>query len=95
MGLDLTSARCVWQFSTGFDPVRPTLGGRARSGFGAGGDDYLTKPSGSPGITGEAEKSSGAGPRFHKMNSVRLQAADLQLDLARREARRGDHLPCN
>jgi two-component system copper resistance phosphate regulon response regulator CusR len=89
-GLDLI-ARCRAQGSTA--PVlilsaRRSVDERVR-GLEQGGDDYLTKPFALPELLARLrnllKRSSTS-----QSESVRLQAADLQLDLVRREARRGD-----
>ena len=91
-GLDLI-ARCRAQGSTA--PVlilsaRRSVDDRVR-GLEQGGDDYLTKPFALPELLARLRnllRRSQAQPH----ESVRLQAADLHLDLVRREARRGDRL---
>ena len=92
-GLDLI-AHCRAQGSSA--PVlilsaRRSVDDRVR-GLEQGGDDYLTKPFALPEFWQDLETFY-AGPHSSSNNeSVCLQAADLQLDLVRREARRGDHL---
>jgi DNA-binding response OmpR family regulator len=60
-------------------------------GLEQGGDDYLTKPFALIELLARLRnllrRSSSS-----QNESIRLQAADLQLDLVRHEARRGDHL---
>lgn len=56
-----------------------------------GGDDYLTKPFALPELL-TRRRNLLRRAAVPTNESVRLQAADLQLDLVRREARRGDQL---
>jgi len=91
-GLDLI-ARCRAQGSSA--PVlilsaRRSVDERVR-GLEQGGDDYLTKPFALAELLARIRnllRRSAPQPT----EAVRLQAADLQLDLVRREARRGDQL---
>lgn len=91
-GLDLI-ARCRAQGSSA--PVlilsaRRSVDERVK-GLENGGDDYLTKPFALAELLARLRnllRRSSASPR----DPVRLQVADLQLDLVRHEARRGDHL---
>jgi DNA-binding response OmpR family regulator len=91
-GLDLI-ARCRVQGSSA--PVlilsaRRSVDERVK-GLEHGGDDYLTKPFALAELLARLRnllRRSSALPN----DSVRLQVADLQLDLVRHEARRGDHL---
>jgi DNA-binding response OmpR family regulator len=91
-GLDLI-ARCRAQGSPA--PVlilsaRRSVDERVK-GLEHGGDDYLTKPFALAELLARLRnllRRSSASPA----ESFRLQVADLQLDLVRREARRGDQL---
>ena len=91
-GLDLI-ARCRAQGSS--VPVlilsaRRSVDDRVR-GLEQGGDDYLTKPFALAELLARVRnilRRATPGQR----DGARLQAADLQLDLVRREARRGDQL---
>src|SRR5580704_2347425 len=91
-GLDLI-ARCRAQGSSA--PVlilsaRRSVDERVE-GLERGGDDYLTKPFALAELLARLRnllRRSSA----HQNDSTRLQAADLQLDLVRHEARRGDQL---
>ena len=91
-GLDLI-ARCRAQGSSA--PVlilsaRRSVDERVK-GLEQGGDDYLTKPFALPELLARLRNllRRSAVPQNE---SMRLQAADLQLDLVRREARRGEQL---
>jgi DNA-binding response OmpR family regulator len=91
-GLDLI-ARCRAQGNSA--PVlilsaRRSVDERVR-GLERGGDDYLTKPFAIAELLARLRnllRRSSASPN----DSVHLQVADLQLDLVRHEARRGDQL---
>ena len=91
-GLELI-ARCRAQGSSA--PVlilsaRRSVDERVK-GLEQGGDDYLTKPFALAELLARLRNLlRRSAPTHHE--SVRLQAADLQLDLVRREARRGDQL---
>jgi DNA-binding response OmpR family regulator len=91
-GLDLIG-RCRAQGSTA--PVlilsaRRSVDERVR-GLEQGGDDYLTKPFALAELLARLRNIlRRASPLQHE--SVRLQVADLQLDLLSREGRRGDHV---
>ena len=91
-GLDLI-ARCRAQGHTA--PVlilsaRRTVDERVR-GLEQGGDDYLTKPFALAEVVARLRNllRRGAAPQ---QEAVRLHVADLELDLVRREARRGGQL---
>jgi len=60
-------------------------------GLEQGGDDYLTKPFALAELLARLRNLLRRSTAPQK-DSVRLQAADLQLDLVRHEARRGDQL---
>jgi len=86
-------ARCRAQGSSA--PVlilsaRRSVDERVR-GLEQGGDDYLTKPFALAELLARLRNllKRSSGPQ---RDSVRLEAADLQLDLIRHEARRGEHL---
>jgi DNA-binding response OmpR family regulator len=91
-GLELI-ARCRAQGSSA--PVlilsaRRTVDERVK-GLEQGGDDYLTKPFALAELLARLRNLlRRSAPAHH--DAVRLAAADLQLDLVRREARRGDQL---
>jgi DNA-binding response OmpR family regulator len=91
-GLDLI-ARCRAQGSSA--PVlilsaRRSVDDRVR-GLEQGGDDYLTKPFALAELLARLRNLLRRATPAQR-DAVRLQAADLQLDLVRREARRGDQL---
>jgi len=90
-GLDLI-ARCRAQGSS--VPVlilsaRRSVDERVR-GLEQGGDDYLTKPFALAELLARLRNLLRRATPAQR-DATRLQAADLQLDLVRREARRGDH----
>jgi DNA-binding response OmpR family regulator len=91
-GLELI-ARCRAQGSSA--PVlilsaRRSVDERVK-GLEQGGDDYLTKPFALAELLARLRNLlRRSAPAHHE--SARLQAADLELDLVRREARRGDHV---
>lgn len=91
-GLDLI-ARCRAQGSSA--PVlilsaRRSVDERVR-GLEQGGDDYLTKPFALAELLARLRNLLRRSP-VQPTESMRLQTADLHLDLVRREARRGDHV---
>jgi DNA-binding response OmpR family regulator len=91
-GLDLI-ARCRAQGNTA--PVlilsaRRTVDDRVR-GLEQGGDDYLTKPFALAELMARLRNLLRRASPAQK-ESVKLRVADLELDLVRREARRGDHV---
>jgi DNA-binding response OmpR family regulator len=91
-GLDLI-ARCRAQGSS--VPVlilsaRRSVDDRVR-GLEQGGDDYLTKPFALAELLARLRNLLRRATPAQR-DAARLQAADLQLDLVRREARRGDQL---
>lgn len=91
-GLNLI-ARCRAQGS--FAPVlilsaRRSVDERVR-GLEQGGDDYLTKPFALAELLARLRNLLRRSSPAHN-DPVRLEAADLHLDLVRHEARRGDHL---
>jgi two-component system copper resistance phosphate regulon response regulator CusR len=90
-GLDLI-ARCRAQGSSA--PVlilsaRRSVDERVK-GLEHGGDDYLTKPFAVAELLARLRNLLRRSSPAHS-DPVRLEAADLQLDLVRHEARRGDH----
>src|ERR1700683_1095202 len=89
-GLDLI-ARCRAQGSSA--PVlilsaRRSVDDRVK-GLERGGDDYLTKPFAIAELLARLRNLLRR-PSVPQIDSVRLHAADLQLDLVRHEARRGN-----
>jgi DNA-binding response OmpR family regulator len=91
-GLDLI-VRCRAQGNSA--PVlilsaRRSVDERVR-GLDQGGDDYLTKPFALAELLARLRNLLRRSSSKQK-DSVRLEASDLQLDLVRHEARRGDHL---
>jgi two-component system copper resistance phosphate regulon response regulator CusR len=91
-GLDLIG-RCRAQGSSA--PVlilsaRRSVDERVK-GLEHGGDDYLAKPFALAELLARLRNLLRRSPAPQR-ESVRLEAADLQLDLVRREARRGDHV---
>lgn len=91
-GLDLI-ARCRAQGNTA--PVlilsaRRTVDDRVR-GLEQGGDDYLTKPFALAELMARLRNLLRRASPAQK-ESVKLRVADLELDLVRREAKRGDHV---
>jgi len=90
--LDLI-ARCRAQGNTA--PVlilsaRRTVDDRVR-GLEQGGDDYLTKPFALAELMARLRNLLRRASPAQK-ESVKLRVADLELDLVRREAKRGDHV---
>jgi DNA-binding response OmpR family regulator len=86
-------ARCRAQGSSA--PVlilsaRRSVDERVR-GLEQGGDDYLTKPFALAELLARLRNLLRRSSPTHT-DPVRLQTADLELDLVRREVRRGDHL---
>jgi len=91
-GLNLI-ARCRAQGSS--TPVlilsaRRSVDERVR-GLEQGGDDYLTKPFALAELLARLRNLLRRASPAHS-DPIRLETADLQLDLVRREARRGEHL---